>query len=105
MGKATETELAELHSTLTRTLTQAVKPQEIIQEDGRIDVIMPAAAYLTAAIMHLKNNNITADPETNSDLAELNKTLAERRKRKKLSLSDMSEVVDALERDLPGHMQ
>ncbi len=104
MSKASEAELGELHGTIARTLTQVVQVREI-EVDGKVTVLEPSAAHVMAAITFLKNNNITADAEANQDLAELNKKLAERRKQKKLTLTDLNRAADELDRDLGGHMQ
>jgi hypothetical protein len=72
--------------------------------EGRTEVIVPSAAHVMAAITFLKNNNITADASTNEDLQALNKSLAERRKKKKLSMTDIESAAEQLDRDLGGHM-
>lgn len=79
---ATENALQDLHAQIARSLTEAVKPQEVTDEDGAVRVLPPSAAHLAAAITFLKNNNITASPSTNKALAELSDALAARRKKK-----------------------
>lgn len=91
MSKATEDDLGDLHATVARGLKAALEAE-------------PTAAIFGAAIAFLKNNNITADPSRNSDLAELQDKLAARRKEKKLSLTSLREAQDDFERMI-GPMQ
>ena len=95
MTKATEAKLAELHGAVADALTTVVKVEE------------PSAAHIMAAITFLKNNNITADAESNAALSELSKQLAEKRKTQKgkLSPESLQEAAAVFERDLPGFIQ
>lgn len=90
MTAASDKALGELHATVARVLTSAITTTE---EGG------PSAAVLSAAITFLKNNNITASPTDNTELAELNKQLAERRKdgkdRLKADLGKVDELMAA----------
>lgn len=82
MAKATETKLGELHEAVAVALTDVVQNgMTVVNKDGDEVRVQAPPAYLTAAITFLKNNNITADPETNSKLATLREKLAERRTR------------------------
>lgn len=69
---ATERELGSLHKVV------AVALKEAISSPGKDGV---SAAVLGAAITFLKNNNITASPTENAALADLNKTLNNKRRR------------------------
>lgn len=91
MSKATEDELGHLHATVARGLRAALEGE-------------PTAAVFGAAIAFLKNNNITADPTRNSDLLDLQDKLVQRRKEKKLSLTQLREAQDDFEK-LVGPMQ
>ena len=69
---ATDRALGDLHAQVATELTKALQSGE----EGA-----PApAAYFGAAIAFLKNNNITASPTENAALADLAKTLADKRK-------------------------
>lgn len=92
MSKATEDELGKLHAIVARGLAAQLTGPE------------PTAAAFGAAISFLKNNNITADPTRNSDLLDLQDKLVQRRKEKKLSLTQLREAQDDFEK-LVGPMQ
>lgn len=85
MSAATDKALGELHATVARVLTSAISSEEV-----------PSAAVLSAAITFLKNNNITASPTDNAELAELNRKLVERRKEGKDNLRSQLDQVDTL---------
>ena len=99
MSKATEAALAELHGAVATTLTAAMN---MTSEDGI--PVPPPAAHIMAAITFLKNNNITADASSNTELIALQKALAEKRQtaKKRMSPSVLSQVVDQLDRELGG---
>lgn len=78
---ASDKELGDLHKKVAKVLTDALESDEL------------SVAAVNAAIAFLKNNNITASPTDNAELAELNKQLAERRKKGKSDL--MSKLNDA----------
>jgi hypothetical protein len=101
MSKASEEDLAILHSQVARTLTAVLQPVEI--EGSEVQVA--SAAHIMAAITFLKNNNITADAGANDDLMAFNKALTARRKDRKLTMTDIEAAADKFERDLGGHMQ
>lgn len=92
MSKATEAQLAELHAAVAGALTAVVKEEA------------PSAAHIMAAISFLKNNNITADAETNSDLKALGEALKEKRARNKMNLTTLRGVADEIDRDLGGSL-
>ncbi len=81
---ASDKALGELHSTVATVLTAAISADE------------PSAAMIAAAITFLKNNNITASPTDNAELAELNKKLAERRRTGKDTLRQQLQEADQL---------
>jgi hypothetical protein len=103
MSKATEATLAELHGAVAVALTDAV--QGGVTEDGL--KVVASAAHIMAAITFLKNNNITADAESNQALSELGASLSKLRSGAKgrLSKSVIDEVAEQLDRDLGGLMQ
>lgn len=86
MSKATESDLSELHATVARGLTTQLAAEA------------PSAAIFGAAIAFLKNNNITADPTRNEDLLNLQEQLIQRRKDKKLSLTQLREAQGEFEK-------
>jgi hypothetical protein len=94
---ATEDALGELHATVARVLTSAIATQgeEV------------TAATLSVAVTFLKNNNITADPSSNAELAELTAALAARRKDGKGKLKEMQMAEEQFHRsvDMPGSLQ
>lgn len=75
---ASDDALQGLHAAVATALTGAIAGAT--DEEG--NSIPPSAAHLAAAITFLKNNNITADANTNKGLTELKDALAARRKKK-----------------------
>lgn len=100
MSKATEAALAELHGAVAETLTAAMRGVET--ETGVLNP--PAAATIMAAITFLKNNNITADASSNSELQEMQRRMTELRDRnkKRMSPRTIADVAAELDRDLGG---
>jgi hypothetical protein len=92
MSKASEAALGDLHAAVAVALTDAITPRN----DSEGNPVVPAAAILAAAITFLKNNSITADPETNEGLQEVSRQLAARRKDAKGALSDNLKAADRL---------
>lgn len=87
MSKASEAELSKLHGELARGLTDIIKDGiEVPTKEGSVKVTAPAA-YFGVAVALLKNNNITADPEKNEELKELNDKLKARRQSKRSELN------------------
>lgn len=102
MSKATEAALAELHGAVAVALTGAVVGTP--SEGG--GVIPASAAHIMAAITFLKNNNITADAQSNAAIQGLADALARRKTAKgRLSKTTLDEVAEQLDRDLGGMMQ
>jgi hypothetical protein len=83
MSKPTTEDLGELLGAVTATLIEAVAVQDVETEKGGVQRVLPAPAFLAAAITLLKNNNITADVSRNESLAKLNEQLAERGRARK----------------------
>lgn len=96
MSKASESALADLHGAVALALTAAVAPVKT-EEGGTIHA---SAAHISVAVAFLKNNNITADAEDNTGLAELKKALASRRVDRKEMLKGNVEAAAALEKSL-----
>ena len=93
MSKASEAELSLLHGELARGLTAIIKDGvEVPTKEGSVKMTAPAA-YFGVAVALLKNNNITADPTTNKDLAELGDALR-RRRNNRLTPQQMEEAAD-----------
>ena len=92
---ASEDALGELHATVAQVLTSAIQGEEV------------SAATLSVAVTFLKNNNITADPSSNAELAELTAALAARRKDGKGKLKEMQMAEEQFHRsvDMPGSLQ
>lgn len=79
--------LGDLHEQVAKALSEQVQGYEEETDEGTKHV-RPSPAVLGAAIAFLKNNNITADPEGNAALRDLNEKLAARRN-KKLPQADL----------------
>jgi hypothetical protein len=92
---ASEDALGQLHATVAQVLTSAIQGEEV------------TAATLAVAVTFLKNNNITADPSSNAELAELTAALAARRKDGKGKLKEMQMAEEQFHRsiDMPGSLQ
>lgn len=105
--KATVARLADLHNLVTEALIEGVTTQEVEVEgpDGgtRKERIRPSAAVIAVALTHLKNNSITADPETNSRLRELEGKLQQRRASGKAGVSQAA--LDMAAEEYQGTMQ
>lgn len=88
MTKATENDLGALHALVAKALKAKVISPLFVEGEAvaGTEGLGASASDLAAAITFLKNNNITADPDQNSDLAELKTALEARRKNSKLSL-------------------
>lgn len=84
-GAATEEVMGTLHGTVARVLTAAISSEDV------------NAALLGAAITFLKNNNITASPSNNKDLAALKTELGKKRQRKELTSRSLKEAADTFE--------
>ena len=92
---ASEDALGALHATVAKVLTNAIQGEEV------------TAATLSVAVTFLKNNNITADPSSNAELAELTAALAARRKDGKGKLKEVQMAEEQFHRsvDMPGSLQ
>lgn len=102
MAKASETELSTLHGEIARKLTEVISDGvEVGTKEGTVKVTAPAA-YFMAGITMLKLNNITADPETNAELSDLSKALANRRKTAKDRMTSQEIVAAAADLDPAG---
>jgi hypothetical protein len=88
-GAATEEAMGELHGTVARVLTSH------LSDPGEAGL---SAAMVGAAITFLKNNNITASPSKNKDLAALKATLGSKRQRKELKPRDLQQAAEEFER-------
>jgi hypothetical protein len=109
MSKASEDELGAMHGAIARGLTEIITDGAVIGKDedtGKVIRITPPASYFAAAIAFAKNNNITADPTTNTELVGLTEALARRTAAKqKLNRTAFDEAAEQLDRDLGGMMQ
>lgn len=99
MSKATESELSALHGVVARGL------RDVIEAKGEDGAVAPAS-YFMAALAMLKQNNITADPDQNSDLKALADRLSEKRQKAKSNLiarsAILDEAADQFEQQLTG---
>lgn len=92
--KATVARLCDLHNLITEALIEGCSAQEIEVEEGKKVRQLPSAAILAVGLAHLKNNSITADPETNNKLRELQDKLQQRRTAGKASMTDLQDAAD-----------
>ncbi len=108
MGKATETTLSDLHRVVAEGLTDIIANGQVVgaTEGGEPIKASAPASYYAAALKMLADNNITADPETNEELAGLNKALEARNSRRRGTLSKeaIDKAAELLERELGGGM-
>lgn len=98
-GAATEEALGELHAAVANALTSVIRDgMPMLDKEGEEVRVPASAAHIGAAIAFLKNNNITASPSRNKDLAALKSTLAGKRKRKELNPRALDEAQETFER-------
>lgn len=89
MSKASESALGDLHAAVALSLANAISAPMRDGEGNPIDGtegVLCSAAVLSAAITFLKNNNITADADTNEGLKDLKDKLEARRKDRKAAM-------------------
>lgn len=98
MSKASEQELSELHGVIARQLKTIIN-DGVPAGEGTAPA---SAAYFMAGLAMLKQNNITADANSNSDLRDLSEALAAKRKLQKgrMAPGAIEEAARILERDL-----
>lgn len=87
-GKATETELGDMHGKITSALTRRIEATDF------------AAADMANAIAWMKHNSITADPEQNDALAQLREKLKQRQRGKPISAEDIARAQLEVENQL-----
>ena len=91
--------LGDLHEKVAVAFAEQVEGFVETDAEGQERTVRPSPALLGAAVAFLKNNNITADPETNAALGELKDKLAARRKGKV-----SAELLDRAANDFAAHM-
>ena len=107
---ATIKELGDLHSKLTRTISEAIEPTISVVGEGEgakeVRIAAPAS-MLAVAVAFLKNNSITADADVNDELTALKDKLKERRAQRKAPLTarDLDEAAEVLGTLGTGTMQ
>lgn len=106
--KATEDQLSELHRVVAEGLTSVISDGVTIAVDEAGEPVKAAApaSYYAAALKMLADNNITADPATNAEIAGLTKALADRHNKRRGALSKeaLDNAARVLERDLGGDL-
>lgn len=108
MSKATEDDLGGLHGQLARTLTGMIQVRTRIKVDKEgnqvEEEVEPSPAALAVAAKFLKDNNITAAPSQSTDVEDLEKSLAERRRKAKergrVSRADLNAAMGKLGTEL-----
>jgi hypothetical protein len=76
---ASDKALGQLHEAVANAFAEQVQGYRETDAEGNEKTIRPSPALLGAAVTFLKNNNITADPEGNKALRNLNEKLEARR--------------------------
>lgn len=76
--------LGGLHTKVAQVLTSLLEDQkrDVFDKEGKCvgtEVITPSPALIAVAVTFLKNNNITADPDTNDELKATTEALRQRR--------------------------
>lgn len=102
--KANDAVLGELHGLIAEVLKARLRAP-VFHEGAAIpetEGLACTAQEIAVAVTFLKNNNITADPETNKALSDLREKLKEQREAGKSRLTKQSvmEAAAVLERDL-----
>lgn len=112
MAKASEAALGELHGAIAEGLTDVIRNGTVldVKEDGTEVRTTASPAFFAAGIAFLKNNNITADPNTNEGLKGLTDQLANKRKASKARLNAndlqaLQELGEAELRDMGAPLQ
>ena len=96
---ASDKKLGALHEQVADALAEQVVgyDEPVISAEGEVVAtkrVRASPALLGAAIAFLKNNNVTADPEDNLALRDLNEKLKARRN-KKLPQAELDAAADA----------
>ncbi|WCA46298.1 small terminase subunit [Caulobacter phage BL198] len=104
---ASEDALGALHNKVAEVLTKALDgttiPAVINEETGEVEAeevfMAPSAAFITAAIQLLKNNNITCTPASDNSLGELEAKLKENQRKRadRLAKPDKADLAMASE--------
>jgi hypothetical protein len=104
--KANDAVLGELHGIVAEVLKMRLRAPLFHEGEAVPDTtgLGCSASELAVAVTFLKNNNITADPETNKALSDLREKLKESRDsgKAKLTRQSVQEAAAMLERDLGG---
>lgn len=104
MSKASETELGNLHALVASTLASRIAAP--LREGETIipgtEGLAASSSDIQAAIAFLKNNNITADADTNDGLRALREQLDARRKSAKDLMAAQQRAAADLEARLSG---
>ena len=93
MSKATETALGTLHGAVATVLTaqlEQTEPETVFDAEGNHvetgkEVFVAPPATIAAAIKFLKDNQITCDIETDTNMNNLRETLAKKQKHSRLT--------------------
>jgi hypothetical protein len=101
---ASDKALGQLHEDVANAFAEQVKGYTETTEDGKERVVRPSPALLGAAVTFLKNNNITADPEGNKALRDLNEKLKARRN-KTIPQASLDAAADDFSARFGGMMQ
>jgi len=103
--KASERKLSELHGVVAEVLTAQLQQEEEctkINEDGEIEATgetryTVSPATIAAAIKFLKDNDISADIETNQNMTGLKDALEKKQKRSRMGSAEAAARLHAVE--------
>ena len=94
-GAATEEKLASLHDAVADALTAGIKETKTVTDEETGEVLtyhVANPALLTVAIKFLKDNDITCQPSEENKIGGLKAELAERKKNRLASVTQLREV-------------
>jgi len=94
---ANEDLLGSLHQMTAAAFIEQIKGQPILGEDGEvIGYIPPSAATMQAITKFLKDNAITCAPSESNEIGELERSLAEKQKRRasRLTPQDLQDATE-----------
>ena len=92
MAKVTETQLVSLHEVVAKVIAvQMEQTEEYLDEEGNLNVAYTASpALISVATKFLKDNSITCAIEEDENLGKLEAIFANKQKKGRLALQDVS---------------
>lgn len=86
MSKAKETELEQLHAMTAKMMAMQLSQTMMMEDDdgNKVEMSTASPALFGQVIKFLKDNKITADPETDQNLSNLKEALEKKQKKGRL---------------------